>query len=197
MAALVVFSGSGMCVAGIPGHDLSCCVPFCGRHAQDASASWSVWIRRTVRRLSISTAVSGWSCRWRFFSAKCFLQYASDADASASIVGMDQKDSSLRYCFRILLKKLTLSTCRWTLVFQRNAWFDSGFMLMRQTTEFLVWKWPFSPSTLAVACARRVCWLRRTPRCVPLIVGFRRQQWLLSTAGFAGDDVHHDRLQAF
>ena len=23
----------------------------------------------------------------------------------------------------------------WTLVFQRNAWFDSGFMLMRQTME--------------------------------------------------------------
>ena len=23
----------------------------------------------------------------------------------------------------------------WTLVFQRNAWFDCGFMLMRQTTE--------------------------------------------------------------
>ena len=42
----------------------------------------------------------------------------------------------------------------WNLVFQRNACFDSGFLLMRQTTEALVWKWPFSPSTLAVACAR-------------------------------------------
>ena len=28
----------------------------------------------------------------------------------------------------------------WTLVFQRNAWFDSGFMLMRQTMEAPVWK---------------------------------------------------------
>ena len=27
-----------MCVAGIPGDDLSCCVPFCGRHAQDLRA---------------------------------------------------------------------------------------------------------------------------------------------------------------
>ena len=27
----------------------------------------------------------------------------------------------------------------WTLVFLRNAWFDSGFMLMRQTIEALVW----------------------------------------------------------
>ena len=85
------------------------------------------------------------------------------------LVGLDQKDSSQRYSwfllgdhfrkmFRILrnvwfdsgftlprqfselLKKLTLSTCRWTLVFQCNAWFDSGFMLMRQITEALVWK---------------------------------------------------------
>ena len=40
--------------------------------------------------------------------------------------------------FSELLKKLTHSTCRWTLVFQRNAWFDSGFMLMRLTTEALL-----------------------------------------------------------
>ena len=59
-------------------------------------------------------------------------------------------------------------------------------MLTRQTTEALVWKWPFSPSTVAVACARLVCLLRCTPRCVPLIVGLRRQQWWLYTAGFAG-----------
>ena len=35
-AALVVFSGSGMCVAGFPGDDLTRCVPFCGGNAQDA-----------------------------------------------------------------------------------------------------------------------------------------------------------------
>ena len=36
---------------------------------------------------------------------------------------------------------------------QRNAWFDIGFMLMRQITEALVLKWLLSPSTLGVAYA--------------------------------------------
>ena len=35
-AALVVFLGSGVCLAGFSGDDISRCVPFCGRHAQGA-----------------------------------------------------------------------------------------------------------------------------------------------------------------
>ena len=47
-AALVVFFGSGMYLAGFAGDDFSRCVPFCGRHAHDA--------RRLVRQWH----VQGW-----------------------------------------------------------------------------------------------------------------------------------------
>ena len=37
--------------------------------------------------------------------------------------------------FGVSLRGLLEEFHTWTLVFQRNAWFDCGFMLMRQTTE--------------------------------------------------------------
>ena len=39
------------------------------------------------------------------------------------------------YMFGVSLRGLLEELHTWTLVFQRNAWFDSGFMLMRQTAE--------------------------------------------------------------
>ena len=60
---------------------------------------------------------------------------------------------------------------------QRNASFDSGFMLMRQITEALVLKWLLSPSTLAVAYALLVFWVKIISRavfslvCTPVMLG--------------------------
>ena len=106
------------------------------------------------RSLSFQAA----ACAWLVFLVTILLVvFPSVVDMLKMLgilVGLDQKDSSQRYSwfllgdhfrkmFRILrnawfdsgftllrqfselLKKLTLSTCRWTLVFQRNAWFDS------------------------------------------------------------------------
>ena len=54
-----------------------------------------------------------------------------------------------------------------------------------------------SSSCSTMACVGLVCWLRCTPRCVPLIVGLRRRHRWQYTASFAGDDAHHVSVQAF
>ena len=81
-------------------------------------------------------------------------------------------------------------------VLLRNAWFDSGFMLKRQTTEALVWKWPRSSSTSAVACSRLV--LLVTMQFVLFLFDWRQAQGLRRAVDdFFGTSPAFSRLNIF
>ena len=56
------YFGSGMCVAGFPGDDISRCVPFCGRHAQDTRhlGRYGPEGHHVARRLFRQWHVQGW-----------------------------------------------------------------------------------------------------------------------------------------
>ena len=123
--SLVVFYGSFWLVLLVAMLFALCFLQF----ASDPDAwhhAWSERIRRTVLCDTV------WILLGDYFR-KCFVFCAMRGSmvihAPASVFGAFEEAHT--------------STCRWTLVFQRNAWFDSGIMLVRQTTEFLVWKWPF------------------------------------------------------
>ena len=63
-----------------------------------------------------------------------------------------------RVSLRGLLEEFHTS---WTLVFQRYAWFDSGFMLMRQIMEALVWKRHWQWYVQGWSSARVQTWRRQ------------------------------------
>ena len=63
--------------------------------------------------------------------------------------------STLDTCLRQSMRFLEVFHTFWTFVFQRSAWFDSGFLLIRQTTQALTVQTADICGTSAVAVLLR------------------------------------------